>query len=509
MPSNFNKINALVIDTNSSMRQIMVSMLRAIGMNNVIVANTESQCLNLITPESINLVICGWSLPKLNALSILKKLRENDKTVQLPFIIVSTMIEQEQIRQAVSYGVSEYLVPPFSKQIFESRVSNAVRIPILPSAKHIARKINAKRFSAKSESADLNILIVDDAADNIEIISALIKDKFRVKAALNAKTAMKICLSDSPPDLLLLDIMMPEVDGLTLCRQLKKNPLTQNIVIIFLTGLSETSDIVTGLSLGAVDYITKPIVPEILQARLDVHSKLILNQRAIQVQIDELLEQNRLKARFKEELQSEFKEILTLGNEALLEVDRIVRTKKQLRQPIAELKYTLGMSQLVIDKSVLFEQLEKDNFPVKKSRKDISNLLLPVMDIFDYLKADKHIELFEDIPYDNQVTCDEGLFKTLFSCLYKYALEAAPRGSKVSVISENHGNFMLITLHNTGQLPESFITTFTQHRENVSTITSTDIGIHLAFLAIKVLEGELYHHSSEQFGTLFYIKLPL
>ena len=87
---------------------------------------------------------------------------------------------------------------------------------------------------------------------------------------------MKVCLSSSPPDLILLDIMMPEIDGLTLCRELKKNPVTQNIVVIFLSALSETKDVVKGLKLGAVDYITKPITPAILLARLNVHTTLIM-----------------------------------------------------------------------------------------------------------------------------------------------------------------------------------------------------------------------------------------
>jgi PleD family two-component response regulator len=512
MPSNFNNINALVIDTNSSMRQIMVSMLRAMGMNSVIVANSESQCISLIATESINLVVCGWTLPKLNALSILKKVRDNDKTIQLPFIIISTMIEQDQIKQAIAHGVSEYLVPPFNKQIFEQRISKAVKIPIQSSAKNIANKINAKRFVAKKDNAELNVLIVDDVADNIEIISALIKGKYRVKAALNAKSAMKICLSDSPPDLLLLDIMMPEVDGLTFCKQLKQNPLTQNIVIIFLTALSETSDIVTGLSLGAVDYITKPIIPEILMARLDVHTTLILNQRAIQKQIDKLLEQNTLNARYQHEIQSEFSDVLQVGNEALAAINHIVRAKQQLIQPIKELEYTLGMSRLIIDNSRLFEQLEQGHYQTQRKRVELNGVLLSSMDIFDAIKLNKNIERFESIPYNTHVNCDVTLLTTMFSCLYKNALESAPRGSKVSVTGESHPHFALIAIHNVGEIDEvgkENTGNFTEKLDVNDPTKSANIGVYLAYLAIEALQGELYYHSSIQYGTQFYIKLPI
>ena len=156
MNNNFSNINTLVIDTNSSMRQIMVSMLRSMGINSVIVANTDTQCFELIASEKINLIICGWAMPKLNALAILKKLRSSEKTIEMPFIIVSTIIEQEQIKQAVINGVSEYLVPPFNKQIFESRIHKALKIPIRLTATKLVDKINTQRIKNKHKKARKN-----------------------------------------------------------------------------------------------------------------------------------------------------------------------------------------------------------------------------------------------------------------------------------------------------------------------------------------------------------------
>jgi len=112
------------------------------------------------------------------------------------------------------------------------------------------------------------ILVVDDAPDNLTLMSNLLCDDYKVKIANSGEKALKIARSDAPPALILLDIMMPELDGYEVCRQLKRDPKTCHIPVIFLTAKSEMDDELTGLTLGAVDYITKPISPPIVLARV-------------------------------------------------------------------------------------------------------------------------------------------------------------------------------------------------------------------------------------------------
>ncbi len=508
MTSNFSNINALVIDTNSSMRQIMVSMLRAMGMQTVIVANSESQCINLIAPEKINLVICGWSAPKLNALSLLKKLRSDEKTIQIPFVIVSTIIEQSLIKEAVLNGVSEYVVPPFNKQIFEQRIAKAVKIPIQNSAKNITQKINAKRFVKKEASSELSVLIVDDIVDNIEIVKEVIKSDYRVKAATNANSALKICLSDSPPDIILLDIMMPEIDGLTLCKKLKENPLTQNIVVIFLTALAENNDVVKGLSLGAVDYITKPIVPEIVLARLKVHSTIVFNQRVIQSQIDHLLQYNELNAKAQHLIQTDIHNVMDSSKESIASLELKLGSSRQFQSTVSELKYSLGVSELLFNKANTFEQLEQKSYRGKQQRNELSKTVTSVTDIFDIAAANKNIECFHELPYNMAVTCDENLLKVILTCLYRNAIEAAPRGSKVSVTAKSYPTFILLQIHNINPIAEEFLNSFEQLFISSKGNNGNGIGVYLAFKASKALTSELYYHSSLKHGTSFYLKIP-
>ena len=115
------------------------------------------------------------------------------------------------------------------------------------------------------------ILVVDDTPDNLSLMSGLLKDAYKVKVANGGEKAIKIALSDSPPDLILLDIMMPEIDGYEVCKRLKAEVWTRDIPIIFLTAKSEIEDEAYGLELGASDYITKPISPPIVLARVKTH----------------------------------------------------------------------------------------------------------------------------------------------------------------------------------------------------------------------------------------------
>ena len=123
------------------------------------------------------------------------------------------------------------------------------------------------------------ILAVDDTPENLHILKGLLTPEYLVKVAVNGQTALKIA-SAQPPDLILLDIMMPGMDGYAVCRTLKSNPNTAKIPVIFVTALSDVTDERKGFEVGAVDYITKPIQPTLVITRVRNHLALANQQRA-------------------------------------------------------------------------------------------------------------------------------------------------------------------------------------------------------------------------------------
>ncbi len=118
--------------------------------------------------------------------------------------------------------------------------------------------------------SECTILIVDDTETNIDILVDTFGEKYDVAVAMDGESALE-AVEEDPPDLILLDIMMPGMNGFDVCKQLKDNPETANIPIIFLSALTEAKEKERGLDLGAVDFITKPFDSSEIQAKVKQH----------------------------------------------------------------------------------------------------------------------------------------------------------------------------------------------------------------------------------------------
>ena len=125
------------------------------------------------------------------------------------------------------------------------------------------------------------ILIVDDTPTNIGVISGALRDSYKTKVATNGAKALAIAAEEEKPDLILLDVMMPELDGYEVCRRLKADPATSEIPVIFLTGQTRAEDETHGFDLGAVDYVHKPFSPAVVKAR--VRSHILLREARAQL----------------------------------------------------------------------------------------------------------------------------------------------------------------------------------------------------------------------------------
>src|SRR3954451_483379 len=129
------------------------------------------------------------------------------------------------------------------------------------------------------------VLVVDDAPANIQVVNSILKDTYKIRIATNGTKALELVNVAPAPDLILLDIMMPGIDGYEVCTRLKNDPGTKDIPVIFLTGQTEPADETRGFEVGAVDYIHKPFSPAVVKARVQTHLVLrgIREQLALQL----------------------------------------------------------------------------------------------------------------------------------------------------------------------------------------------------------------------------------
>ena len=150
------------------------------------------------------------------------------------------------------------------------------------------------------------IMVVDDIPENIDVLKGILKADYKIKFAVTGEMALAI-IEKFIPDIILLDVMMPGMDGFEVCSRLKKNPLTRDIPIIFVTAMDQSGDEEEGFKLGAVDYITKPVIPSIVKARVKTH--LALSNQKLELR-------NEVKKKTKELNETRFEIIKKLGRAA-------------------------------------------------------------------------------------------------------------------------------------------------------------------------------------------------
>jgi putative two-component system response regulator len=139
--------------------------------------------------------------------------------------------------------------------------------------------------SASGGDERQTVLVVDDTPDNIDVLGGILRPHYRVKVAINGEKALEVARSSAPPDLILLDIMMPGMSGYEVCATLKAYLPTRRIPIIFCTAMGEVEDERKGFELGCVDYITKPVSESLVLARVKTHLLLYQTERTLEQQV--------------------------------------------------------------------------------------------------------------------------------------------------------------------------------------------------------------------------------
>lgn len=387
-----------------------------------------------------------------------------------------------------------------------------------------------------------NLLIIDDNPTNLSILFEYLTNYgFKVFVALDGETALEQ-LEYTKPDLILLDVMMPGMDGFETCNRLKINPTTQNIPVIFLTALSDTVDKVQGFKIGAVDYITKPIQHEEVLSRIQTH----LTIRKLQ---EKLEEKNQELARLNQNLEAlvEARTKQLIHQEKTAIIGRLTQGMiHNLRTPIQTIFLYRDIAETVAvehSKQSLFNFIKKmaqaaqqinqlmDNL-MYKSRLD-QTIELVQININEFLQ--RELDLFEANPYfkykiKKQYLFDENLpslflvyadISLVFDNLINNALDAMweRKNQELTITTRQDQERVYIDFKDTGcgiapenlsKIFEPFYTSKPPKGEEtvVGAPTGTGLGLHTCVEILKDFGGKITVTSEVEQGSTFTIVLP-
>jgi len=356
------------------------------------------------------------------------------------------------------------------------------------------------------------ILIVDDTPDNISLIVGLLPEYKKI-AVLNGKKALQKA-NDRKPDLILLDIMMPEMDGYEVCRQLKASPQTCDIPIIFLTAKIEEEAETKGFQLGAVDYITKPIKPSVLQARVKTHLELQQVKASLQKKNDVLVEAAKLREDVeritRHDLKLPLNSILAIPDLLMMD-DNITASQIELLKVLRESGYQmLSMINLSLD---LFK-MERKTYQVQFEDVDLIKLVEKILVEFNSLIVAKELSIIlllneQSILPENQfiVQGEALLCYSMLANLIKNAIEASPENKNIC-LNFNKKESMELIIHNEGSVPIEIRKSFFEKYSTSGKIDGTGLGTYSAKLIAKTLQGDITLDSSLQDNTAMILQMP-
>jgi len=291
----------LVVDDFEAMRRVTVNQLRQLGAEKIVTAKDGKEALRVLRSQHIHVVLSDWNMPVMSGLELLRIMRADPKLCALPFIMITAEAERHHIEEAISSGVTSMILKPYSPGQLMMRVEKALtwkprQVPVpAPAPVPASQAAKGVLTQPPQEKPRPTILVVDDTPDNLMLLSGLLKTDYRVRLAQNGAKALDICTSDEPPDLVLLDIMMPDMDGFEVARRMREHPMSESTPVIFVTAMTSADARLKGLDLGAVDFITKPIDPETLKLRVRNFMRYVQMRKDLQSEYDGMLEMAQLK----------------------------------------------------------------------------------------------------------------------------------------------------------------------------------------------------------------------
>lgn len=353
------------------------------------------------------------------------------------------------------------------------------------------------------------ILVVDDEMINITVLVSLLRDEYKIVVAKSGEQALKRAISDNPPDLILLDVRMPGIDGFEVCQRLKNDDRTQNIPVIFITAQDAEQEEARGFEVGAADYISKPFSPSIVKARVANHLEFKRKER-------ELISLNKQKDKFfsiiAHDLKSPFNALIgfsdMLSSAATQGDAACTADYASLVHQSAETVFKL-LENLLEWSRLQMNQLEFDPVSI-----NLHTIIEENLDLFTPIAANKKIRLIANESRSFEVIADIHMVNTVIRNLINNAIKFTHSGGEVSVaVKTNESNVeILVTDNGVGINGEKLEKLFDLGEKTSTSGTAgeagTGLGLQLCKELVEQLGGALTVESMLGEGSTFCFTLP-
>jgi len=224
-----------------------------------------------------DLILLDIQMPGMDGYSVLSALKIDPATAEIPVIFVTALAEAADEARGLALGVADYIAKPVNPELLRARIRNQLEL------RRYRRNPVLFDIAAHADPAyKPALLVVDDVPENIHGLIAALRDDYRIQVACSGAKALEIVQGGTPPDLVLLDIVMPEMDGYEVCRKIKALPQGNRIPVLFVTVVDATQNKVRGFETGAADYITKPFDIDEVRARIRTHLELARLRRFLE-----------------------------------------------------------------------------------------------------------------------------------------------------------------------------------------------------------------------------------
>ena len=387
------------------------------------------------------------------------------------------------------------------------------------------------------------ILIVDDEELNIDILAVWLEANYTITGAVDGQQALELAQSEPKPNLILLDVTMPGMDGYEICGRLKSNPATIDIPVIFVTALDHEHDETLGFEMGAVDYIAKPIVPEIVQARIRVHlaleeslGELRRYQRIIGLRNAELDKMNLQKNKFigiikarnaklRDMIQQKHKLTGMAAHDLRNPIVSILGFADVLRseqQPDAEdSKRYLSLISTACNKmldlitdTLDVSAVESGDLVLNLSIGSLADLVKERVQIFEPIATKKNIDILNQLSVVEDSWFDRSRVAQILDNLIGNAIKFSPMGKKVIVTLEEVDDLLMISIRDQGpgiaaedqrKMSDHFQQLPDQPTAGVSSI---DLGLAITKKIVDSHQGTIIVESEPGKGATFAFALP-